>query len=110
MKNFLEIKIKTSDRNLLCEIFGKNVVTRNEEIKIPNSEAIIKYIHYPSKGFNETITLVLTFGGGIITSIVANWIYDKLKGRASEITIDRTLIKIDKNQIKKVIDEKINIK
>jgi len=37
-------------------------------------------------------------------------LYDKIKGKASKLTIDRTEVHIDEGEIKKVITEKIEKK
>lgn len=44
-------------------------------------------------GVPETLQLILTFGGGVATGLVANWLYDKLSGRTKKLRIGRVKTK-----------------
>ncbi len=62
-------------------------------------------------GTGEIIfTVIITIATGIPTSIVANWIYDKIKKtKLTQITINRKVIDVkDKSSIK-IIEESIKI-
>jgi len=50
---------------------------------------------------SESYVLPLT------ASLTVKWLYDKLKGRANKVIIERTVVEIDEGQIKKVIIEKL---
>lgn len=57
------------------------------------------------------ISIVISFAAGIPASIVAAWLYDKLKhGRSRQISINHREIYLDKGQITKIIEDSINIK
>jgi len=43
----------------------------------------------------------------LTASLTVKWLYDKLKGRANKVIIERTVVEIDEGQIKKVIIEKL---
>ena len=58
-------------------------------------------------GLPQTVELAISFGVGVSSSMVANWLYAKLKGRASRLRIDRREIEIEEGVIKRIIDEHI---
>lgn len=58
-------------------------------------------------GSPTTITLLLSFGTGVASGLVASWLYDKLKGRASTLRIERTVIQINEGEITRIITERI---
>ena len=113
MNNEIEaiIEIETSDNQLIADLF--EISTTNEESgqrPIPGGAAIIlkkpvrrRSLHIPP----ETITLVLSLGSSIATNVVSTWLYEKLKGRATTLQIDRRKIQIEKEEIKKIIEETI---
>ncbi len=57
-------------------------------------------------GVPGTLYLVLTVGSSVGASLFANWLYDKIKGRASQVRIDRTEVELEGDKIKKIIVEK----
>ena len=59
--------------------------------------------------FPSTIQLVVSFGKGVLAGVVASWLYNKIKGRASTLRIDRTEVEIEEGEIKRIIKEKIQI-
>jgi hypothetical protein len=48
--------------------------------------------------------MTLTFAGGVSSGVVANWIYDKLIGKARSLTIERTEVNIDAESIRVEIE------
>ena len=47
---------------------------------------------------------------GIAVGVVANWLYDKLKGRATTLRIDRIEVHLDRGEIEKILVERIERK
>ncbi|MBU1098017.1 MAG: hypothetical protein KKB34_16145 [Bacteroidetes bacterium] len=55
-------------------------------------------------------TVIITIATGIPTSIVANWIYDKIKNtKLTQITINRKVIDVKNKSSIKIIEESIKI-
>lgn len=103
----MELEIHTHDKQLLSDILDKSSVSRDDTITISgNTRLIYKGTTFRlAAGLPEIINFTLTFGSGV----VANWIYDKIKNRTEKITINRKEIILDKEQIKRVIEEEIKI-
>lgn len=53
------------------------------------------------------VTLVVTFTATVAAEVFASWLYDKIKGRAQMLRIERTLIEADEDGIKKILLEKL---
>ena len=62
-----------------------------------------------AEGLPEIINFVVTFGSGVAAGVVSNWIYDKLKHKTEKIVINRKEIDLDKEKIKRVLEETIRI-
>jgi hypothetical protein len=60
-----------------------------------------------SKGKEGGYTFQLSFGINLAPVLLANWLYEKINGRATKLLIDRTEVPIDKNEIERVITAKI---
>ena len=108
----MEIEIQTHDRFLVFDVLGKKSASLNDVVNIPGN-AQITYkgsLILKSVGIPETVNFALTFGSGVMAGVVANWIYDKFKNKTEKITINRRYINLDKNEIKKIIEESIEIK
>jgi len=56
------------------------------------------------------ITIAVSVGANVGASLVANWLYDKIKGRARTVRIDRVEVHLDKGEIQRVIAERIEDK
>ena len=62
-------------------------------------------------GFPETLELLLSFGSGVVSSLVATWLYEKLKNRPNTtVRIEEQEIELDEGQIKRVITRLIEHK
>ena len=58
-------------------------------------------------GAPETLELLLSFGSGVASGVVANWLYGKLKGRNVKLRIEEQEIEIDEGEIKRIISRTI---
>jgi len=56
----------------------------------------------------ETIDLLMSFGVGFSASLVANFLYDKIRGRADGIAINRIMVDVDRGEITRVFIERID--
>lgn len=66
-----------------------------------------------TKGFgaDTAVTIAISIASGIPSSLVASWLYDKLKqGRSGKITINRREIHFEDGEITRIIEEAIDIK
>ena len=105
----LHIEVETLDANLSSELMGTQAVAG--ELPIPGN-AKLKYSGEDvckAAGMSRIVYLSLIFSGNVAASLVAAWLYDKLKGKASKITIDRTEVRLDKGEIARIIQEKIKV-
>ena len=108
------LELKTYDRSLAFEVMGTDNLSLGKTVEIPgnakityNSGLVCKEAFAP-----ETVTFVITFGSGVAASVVANYLYEKLRGKAvdNKIKIDRKIVELDNGKIKRIIEEKIEIK
>ncbi len=108
----MDIEIKTYDKSLIFEILGKRSASIKDSVDIPGKAKLTYNGTFICKsiGIPDTINLALTFGSGVASGVVANWIYDKLKGKTEQISINRTEIEFEKEQIKRVIEESTRIR
>jgi len=107
----MDIEIQTHNRFLPFELLNKKSVLVNDSIELPGN-AKLSYngsLIRKSVGLPEIVNFTLTFGSGVAAGVVANWIYDKLKNKTEKISIDRKEIQLDKEEIKRIIEEHIKI-
>jgi hypothetical protein len=61
-------------------------------------------------GTQDLITISIGFVAGIPSSMVAAWLYDKLKGqKTTKIRIHRTEIDCDNGDLKRMVEETISV-
>ena len=112
----MKIEIHTYDRRLAFDLFETSSTNEHTEIQI-SSEAKLKYDGlYIRKavGFPEILYSILEFSSGatmgVAAGVVANWLYNKLRGKKiGRIIIERTEIEMDEGEIKRIIKEKLKI-
>jgi len=109
---FIKIEIHTYDRRLAFDLFETSSTNEHTEIQI-SSEAKLKYHGlYVRKaaGFPEILYSILEYSSGVATGIIANWLYNKLKGKKIEkLMIEKTEVEIEEGEIKRVIEEKLKV-
>jgi hypothetical protein len=93
-------------------LLRRELFQRSAEISLPFGAVLTlqDVIERKSRDFPSLMTLVLTVPVPIATNLVAAWLYDKFKGRARTIRIERTEITLDKGEIEKILIEKIESK
>ena len=60
-----------------------------------------------SKGIEGKYIFMLNFGINHAPGLLANWLYEKINGRATKLLMDHTEVPIDQSEIERVITEKI---
>jgi hypothetical protein len=66
--------------------------------------AVIMKVH---SSIDAKKMFLLSFGTNIAPGLIANWLYEKINGRATELRIDRIDVQINKGEIERIITEKI---
>ncbi len=102
----LELEIVTSDQSLVSDLRATSAIPGGATLTY-KSQTLREAVGVP-----ETITFVLTtIGAGVSTSLIGNWLYDRLKGKNVEsLIIERTEIQIEPGEIARIIHETIEIK
>ena len=105
----MNIEIYTDDKNLVFELLGKSSAKVGDSTGLEN-QILLTYkgsLIRKAIGFPEIAQFALTFGSGVGAGLVANWLYDKLRGKKiTRIVIERTEVKLNEGEIEKVINEK----
>ena len=109
----MEIEIETSDSQLLPDLLEttSSSIQPGYQKSFPDGGSITLQKDIKRRSLTvppETITLILSVGGSITANVISTWLYEKLKGRAIRLHIDRKEIQIDNGEIKKIIEESID--
>jgi hypothetical protein len=96
------IEIQSQDEGLSSEIMEG---PKKMDIKadLPGNAVIMK-VHPIIEGKNM---FLLSFGTKVAPGLLANWLYEKINGRATKLRIDRVDVQINKSEIERIITEKI---
>jgi hypothetical protein len=110
----LNLEIETFDRPILNEIFNEPVMAEAKPIELGDGITLkgLTWRIRKGGGLPDAVTLVVEFGLGVSSSVVAtlitNWLW-KLKMRVERVTIERTEIEFDSAEnIKKIVTEKLS--
>ncbi len=103
------LEIDTNDSRLAFDIMDNNNLSSGEKKELFDDISIEYKDTFIRKAFGipETITFILSFGSGVGAGLIANWIYDKIKNRATSIRINRKVTIIDKDHIFIMIQEEM---
>lgn len=105
--NFMDIffTIQTDDPTILQELLGKPS-DNCRSIAIPGIGQLTLENRRLEKSFvtPETLTFALAFASGVSSGILANWLYDKLKGRKLKLLIEEHEIRVEKTEIFAIVD------
>jgi len=110
----IEIEIHTTDRALVFDLLDKSSsLSIGDKFEIPEGNAVLTYKEsYIRKGLGipEIAKFSIEFGSGIAIGIISNWLYNKLKGKdIKRLIIEKREITVEKNEIRKILEEKIEI-
>ena len=67
-------------------------------------DATLMKVH-TNKPKKEQYIFVLIFGTNVDPGLIANWLYEKINGRATKLWMDRIEVQINKSEIEKIITE-----
>ena len=70
------------------------------------ANAVFMTVHR-NKGIEGRYLFTLSFGINQAPALLANWLYEKIKERATKLFMDRTEVPIDNSEIERVITGKI---
>jgi hypothetical protein len=103
----LDIQIETTDRRLDFEMLEADHVSRDTRI-ILSDGSTVRWAGAPLKkhaGEPYVFDLVVDLISAVGTGIVADWLYDKLKGRTAKLRINRIEVEIEPDKIRIVIEQ-----
>jgi len=98
------LEIETYDRRL-----GLDITQPSAEMPEGMSVKELESRGYKAVGIPDTVILAVSIPLNVTASLAANWLYDKLKGRSERIRIDRREITIEKGEIARILEEKMDI-
>ena len=100
-----------ADYGLVFQLFGcPGSFSQGHTIELPGGCTLAYGGAIERRGVDvpATISLVLTFGAAVASSLVANWLWDRVCKHARRITIDRIEVELAEGPFKKVVREKID--
>ena len=90
---------------------NKDALLLNNDIPPGISLIMPKIIITKGFGTETAVTIIISVATGIPSSLIAAWLYDKLKhSRSRQISINRKEIHLSEREITKIIEETIKIK
>jgi hypothetical protein len=107
----MEIVIETDDTSISADLMGVNTLSAGKtKVQLPGGASLIWQGESFGKatGFENAILFTLEFASSVRASLVAAWLYDKLKNRkVRRLRINRTEVTLDKGEITRVLREEI---
>ena len=112
-KNRLKITLIEVDDNLMLDLrkgLSRDAKAAGIQISSPKYGKSAKSLPFPipfglciDPVNAALITVVIRFGVGVAAGVIANWLYDKLKGRAACIQIGDTVVSVDREEMEKAL-------
>ena len=109
----IRVEVETFDKMLSFDLFESKEIKYDMEKQVaPNVVIRSKGLDFKEAvGFTDIINLALEIGKdvavGAAAGLLANWLYDKTRGRAEKLRIEGIDVRIDKGEIKRILIEKI---
>ncbi len=106
----VELQVDTSDKTVASDLFSPaKTIGPGTRTHAPGSAALELREWYFRKGvgFHDTLTIILNATKDLGVALFASWLYDRLKGRAKALRINRTEVQIEEGAIRKVITEQL---
>lgn len=93
------LEVESPSQTVLASLFGQGSVAAGEEIQIAE-DVRLRYLGRVHRegalpGMPEILQFGLSFTAGVASSLVANWLYARLKGKRSVVYVERSKITID---------------
>ena len=99
---FIEIKSQIEG---LDSALTKAPAKLRRKLDLP-ATAVFMPVHR-DRGKEGGYTFHLSFGINLAPGLLANWLYEKINGRATKLLMDHTEVPIDKSKIERLITAKI---
>ena len=105
----LQIEITTNDNMLVFDLMN----TKNLQVGMTNSISpditlrLNQQTLFESVGTPDIFTFTVSIGKDIAVGVFSAWLYDKLKGRKRELKINGTRVSANKDDLNRVLAEKI---
>jgi len=80
----------------------------DRKVDLPGNAVLMKV--HTSKAIEGKYIFMLIFGTNVAPGLLANWLYEKINGRATKLWMDRIEVQINKSEIEKIITETIGNK
>jgi hypothetical protein len=111
MTKDIEISVETHDKRLSFDLLDSRSISAGNGVEITPGAQLVWTGGIGRKAFGEPewLTFLLQIAAGVPVTVVSAWLYQKLKGRAQRMSINRTEIEIDEGEIKRIIQEKMDI-
>jgi hypothetical protein len=113
----ISIAIASKDRGLTGALLDnpKTLSAGQTKIQLPDGDAALVWEgeEMAKSGIDlpRVAEFSLEFGAAVASGLVANWLWNKIKGKQiTSITIDRTSVEFEEGEIKKAVREKITKK
>jgi len=104
------IEIETHDRGLEFDLMGNSAslaqgvgFTFSDGSKLTWQPGPLRKAH----GLPNILHFILVYGKDVGVGVLVNYLYEKLKGRATLLRIDRQVIQVEKGEITRIITEHI---
>lgn len=106
----IEIEIRTPDRKVLSDVMGQSSPSAGTVTQIQADTTLTYKTEFLAESSDAAniFYFVLTYASGVSSSIVANWLWSKLKGKSGRVVIDRSEVEFEEGQIKRILNEKID--
>ena len=108
----IEIEIETGDEQLLSDLLETSPALARPgfEKALPEGAVITLKDDVKRRAINlppEIITIALSLSSSLGVNLVSTWLYEKLKGRAAKLHINRKEIRVTQDDIQHIIQEAV---
>lgn len=106
----IQIEVETHDSKLLYDLMGdQKRIEIGKKPELPDDIILFYEGSKFKKAFNfpDVLNFTLTFGAGATSSLLANWLYEKLKGRATKLRMDHEEMEINESKIERIVERVI---
>jgi hypothetical protein len=103
----IKVEIEADDRTLDSDLMGTSSVSVGQSFSMQGG-AIVTYRGRTAEtdlAVPQKIELTISFGPGVAYGLTAEWLFDRLKGRARTLTVNRSETQIEKDEIRRVFEE-----
>ena len=103
------IDIQSEDEKLGADLMEVPKIF-DKKADLPADVVFMKVHPSDAKVIKGKNMFLLSFGSKVAPPLLADWLYEKISGRATQICMDRIEVPINKTEIERIITEKIGKK